>query len=229
MTVTDSAVLILSIFFLLRGASRGFMNSLIGPFSIIAATIISIIYYQATKNIIISLLIGLAGPLLLNLLFKFLLKSWAKVTSPSFLSRIGGAILNLIWGWVFIFLTLILLTVLPPWGETLKAIQHDVTKSRSYLIAKPFENTFFAAPQQNATPVTRRSLRNDAKSLAQDPHFQKILRDPEIQKDIDTHDFAKLMSNPKMMGLVQEIMNDPATMNKVLAIYRSQVQPAKNP
>ena len=64
-----------------------------GPFSIIVATIISIVYYQITKDLIISLLIGLIGPLLLHLLLKFLLKTWAKATNtdikPDFLKPLG--------------------------------------------------------------------------------------------------------------------------------------------
>ena len=131
MTLTDIATLFLSIFFLVRGASRGVINSLISPFSIIVTTILSIIYYQATKDIITSLAIGLIGPLILVLLLKFLLKTWAKATDrerPGFLSSLTGAILTFIWGWVFIILTLILLAVLPPWGKTLTAVHDDVMK-----------------------------------------------------------------------------------------------------
>ena len=158
MAVTDIATLILSIFFLIRGASRGFMRSLTGPFSIIVTTILSIIYYQTTGDLITSLLIGLIGPLFLNHLLKFLLKTWAKATNteikPSFFSRLGGSILTLIWGWVFIIFTLILLTVLPPWGETLTAVHNDVMQSASYLIAKPLGELLFAASKQNAAAVT---------------------------------------------------------------------------
>jgi uncharacterized membrane protein len=232
MTVTDITTLILSIFFLLRGASRGFMNSLIVPFSIIVATIISIIYYQVTEDMIASLLIGLIGPLVLSLLLKFLLKAWSKATNtdikPDFLSRLGGSILTIIWGWVFIIFTLILLTVLPPWGETFKAIHNDVKKSNSYLIARHFEEILFAASKPNVPPVANETSNNDAKSLAEDPRFQKILRDPDIQKEIDAHDIVKLMRNPKMIDLVKQMMSDPATMKKVLTLYKNQAQPQAN-
>ena len=232
MTITDIATLILSIFFLNRGASRGFMRSLTGPFSIIVTTIISIIYYQTTEDLIISLLIGLIGPLLLNYFLNFLLKTWAKATNteikPGFFSCLGGSMLTLIWGWVFIIFTLILFTVLPPWGETLTAIHNDVGNSASYgYIAKPLENALFATSKQNAAAAASEASSNDAKSLAEDPRFQKILQDPDIQKEIDAHDIVKLMSNPKMMDLVQQIMNDPATMKKVFALYSSQSQPQK--
>lgn len=233
MTVTDMAALILSIGFLVRGVSRGFMHSLTGPFSIIVTTTLSVIYYQNTKDIIVSLGLGLIGPLLLNSFLKFLLKKWARATNteirPNFLSRLGGAFLTLIWGWVFIIFTLILLTVLPPWSETLTAIHNDVVKSNSYLMAEPWEKILFAASKHPVPTAAVDASSNDAKSLAQDPRFQKILQDPEIQKDIDAHDIVKLMSNPKMRDLVQQLMNDPATMKKVLAVYQSQVAPTKNP
>jgi hypothetical protein len=230
MTATDLITLFLSILCLIRGASRGFMNSLIVPFSLIVATIISIVYYQYTKNLIVSLALGCIGPFLLGLFLKFLLQRWAEVTNtaikPNFLSRLTGAILTLVWGWVFIIITLILLAVVPSWGEMLTAVHNDVVKSKSYgSIAKPFEVVLFPPLKQNTATVTSANPNADAKSLAQDPRFQKIMQDPEIQKEIEEHDMVKLMSNPEMMALTQEIMNDPATMKKVMALYRSQTQP----
>jgi hypothetical protein len=235
MTVTDFVTFFLSVIFLACGASRGFMHSLTGPFSIIVTTIFSIIYFQITHDVITSLLTGLIGPLLLNLLLKFLLKIYAKSTNteikPDLLSRLAGSILTLIWGWVFIIFALILLTVLPRWGEPLTGVHDDVVNSASYSLAKPFEKIIFTASRQNAAEVTGETPNPDVKSLAEDPRFQETLKDPDIQKDIDTHDIVKLMKNPKMMDLVQKIMSDPATMKKVLAIYssQSQSQATKNP
>ena len=234
---TDGIILILSIFFLIRGASRGIVKSFIGPFSIIVTTILSIIYYQITEDIVASLLIGLIGPLLLGLLLKFLFRIWVKATNtdikkPRFLSRLGGAILTFIWGWVFIIFTLILLTVLPPWGKTLIAVHNDVCTSDSYIyIVRPLGQHFFAASKQNTTAVTSEGPSPEAKSLAQDPRFQKILQDPDIQKEINAHDIAKLMSNPKMMDFIRQIMSDPVAMKKIFTLYNSQPQgqATKNP
>jgi hypothetical protein len=199
------------------------MNSLLGPFSIIAASILSIIYYQITKEMMISLAIGLVGPLLFLLILKSILKIWTKAThtdiKPAFFSRLAGSILTLIWGWVFIVFTLILLSVLPPLGKPLAAMHNDVIKSMSYCrLAQPLKGIFFAAPKRQDTVVTSNALIFDSKSLAEDPRFQKILQDPEIQKEIDARDFVKLMSNPKMIALTQQIMSDPATMKKVMAL-----------
>src|SRR5438876_8046747 len=120
MAVTDLIILFLSLFLLVRGYSRGFMNSLLGPAAVIAATILSIIYYQKTRDMTTSLAIGLAGPFALYFLLKFFLTMWTNATKtdmpPGLLSRWGGSALTLAWGWVFIVFTLILLAVLPPVG-----------------------------------------------------------------------------------------------------------------
>jgi len=174
--------------------------------------------------------------MILNLFLRFLLHTWVVATNsdiqtPGFLSRLGGSFLTLIWGWVFIVFVLIFLTVLPcSWEKTLTAIHNDVVRSTSYCrIVKPLEDVFFATSNQNIPVATGTALNFDAKSLATDPRFQKILQDPEIQDEIKAHDIVKLMRNPKMLALTQQIINDPETMKKVLAIYKSQMQPQVPP
>ncbi len=232
--MTDIVTFLLSFYFLARGASRGLMNSLIGPFSIIVTTVLSIIYFQSTKDIIASLALGLIGPLFLGFFLKFLLKTWARATNreikSGFLSRLAGAILNFAWGWIFIIFTLMLLAVLPPWGKALTAIHDDVRNSGTYIyIADPLGKVMFAAPQQNAATATIKDPNQDIKLLAQDPRFQKILQDPDIRKEIDAHDIGKLMSDPKMIDFVQQIMNDPATMKKIFAGSQATKTPSAPP
>ena len=228
MTITDFIAIILSIFFLERGASRGLMRSLLGPFSMIVATIMAIVYYQATQDMVVSLLIGLFGPILLHLILKFLLNTFAKATNtnirPGFLSSLGGAILTLTWGWVFVVLTLTLLPLLPARGATLTVLHNDITNSFSYKITAPWVEKFIPALKGMSPDTKNVASKSDAQSLAQDPRFQEILQDPEVQKDINDHDFTKLLSNPKMMALTQKIMSDPEMLKKVMAVYRSQTQ-----
>ncbi len=235
MTVTDSITFILSFILMLRGASRGVLRSLTGPFSILIATIVSIIYFQKTQNMFISLMIGLIGPLVLGIFFNILLKIGAAATGevkhPTMPSRLAGAMLTLIWGWVFIIFTLILLMVIPDVSGTMAAVRKDVSRSISFKVVKPFEDRFFASAQKYTSASSGESSGADVRALAEDPRFQQVLQDPEIKKDIDAHDLGRLMSNPKMMDLVKQIMADPKTMKKVLALYQSQTQDQspKNP
>jgi uncharacterized membrane protein required for colicin V production len=238
MTLTDLITSLLSIYLIALGASRGFLRSLLGPVSLVVGTVVSIVYYNCTKQLIVSLIIGLAGPFILLLILKFLLRTWVSVTKstdkPDFLSRTGGLVLTLFWGWVFVVFTLILLAAFPPLNEPLKFIHHDVTSSVSYSVAKPLEDIFFQSPQKipAAGPVRAHAAGSaanpsgEAKSLADDPRFQKVLQDPEVQKEIREHDYVKLMQNPKMLALTQQIMNDPAAMKKVLSVYKTQRQAA---
>jgi len=237
MATTDFVIFFLCLYFIIRGFMRGFLKSLIIPISIIIATLISIIYFENTNNMIIGLIIGLIGPFILQLIFKLILKKWTlsnKVLNqiadstnndvkPGFINRLAGAVLTLAWGGIFVLFTLILVAVLPPWGNTLTAIHKDVTSSASYYLVKPLGEKIFAATQKNlptSTPITVTG--DDAKSLAEDPRFQKALQDPEVQKEINTHDIIHLMSNPKIMTLTQQIMSDPKTLKKLLAVYSSQ-------
>jgi len=237
MTITDIATIIISIYLFARGASRGLMNSILMPFSIIVTTILSTVYYQRTNDMMISAAIGLIGPFVLFLVLKLLLNVLIKtlnndIKQPGFFSRLAGAALTLAWGWVFIVFTLILLATLPLWGDKLKTAHDDVLRSVSYRsIAKPLQESFFPSLKQDTTPAANAPAKNAMESLADDPRFVKVLQDPEVQKDIDVHDIAKLMSNPKMMKLVQQIMSDPDALKKVMAIYRTQpqAQTVKNP
>ena len=225
---------ILSILLVIRGLTRGWIRSLISPFSIIVTTFISMIYFQITKNALTSLAIGLFGPIALNLGLNFLLKTWGAITDtkPSLPSRLGAAALTLLWGWIFIICALMLLAIFPfPKEKKWSNLRQDVVQSISYTrIVKPLIDHFLARSdpllQKNVAVLTasksKKNAQADIKSLAEDPRFQKILQDPEIQKDVEDHNIAKLMSNPKMMALTQEIMNDPEALKKVIGVYNSQ-------
>jgi len=226
MTLTDFIVLVLSIFLLARGAARGFIRSLLAPASLIITTILSILYYQETHDLVVSLLLGLLGPILLHLLLKFLLKTFAKATntdvSPGFFSSLAGGVLTLAWGWVFIALTLILLALFPVKEKPLTTLHKDLTDSIAYKTTAPWVGTFIPVAQEKSADNTHLSSTSDAQSLAQDPRFQKVLQDAEIQQEITNHDMGKLLSNPKIMALTQQIMTDPEMLKKVMAVWQSQ-------
>lgn len=223
MTITDFIILIVSILCLARGAERGFMRSLMIPVSLIIATIISVLYYQITQDLIVSLLIGLLGPILLHYLLKFLLKIFAKATNtdvgPGTLSSLAGAVLTLVWGWVFIVLTLTLLALFPAKKEPLITLRNDVTGSIAYKNIAPWV--------EKLLPLSKE--KSDVQSLSQDPRFQKILQDAEIRQEINDHDMSKLMRNPKIMALTQQIINDPQMLKKVLAAWKNQANGPSSP
>ena len=126
------------------------------------------------------------------------------------------------WGWVFIILTLILLALFPAKKNLWIALHHDVTASISYNITAPWVGNVLPLLKENPPRNKCQSSTSDTQSLAQDPRFQKILQDAEIRQEINSHDMGKLMSNPKIMALTQQIMSDPEMIKKVLSAWRSQ-------
>ena len=89
-------------------------------------------------------------------------------------------------------------------------------------MVKPFADAF--GPQKKKTTDGKTVSQVDMESLAQDPRFQKIYEDPQLQKDIADKNLPKLMSNPKILELTQQLMNDPQALKKLLAVYNSRDQ-----
>ena len=218
MTITDILALILCFFLLWRGTGLGFIGSLLGPLALIIASIVSIVYFAWTKNLPVSLCIGLFGPFILAWIFRFFLRSWTKVTNPqgqlSMPSRLGGALLTWGWGMIMYAITLLLLTMLPTIYPPLEPINKDVHASLTYQVIKPFD--FYASDD-------RSTAKDDIKTLSEDQRIQDIINDPDIIKAIQNKNFASLTSNPKMMKLIQ----DPALIKRMLRVHQQQLQEQK--
>lgn len=209
----------------MRGYSRGFMKSLMNPIAIIVTSIISIAYYQSTNDIVTSLAIGLIGPLALGIVLKFILNLWPKTfysdVRTNLYSSLAGSVLTFAWGWIFIIFTLILLTVLPPLEDALINIHNDVVKSMSYnLVAKPLGTNIFGILKEGTTAPDNAG--NGEKSFFNDPRFQKIAQDPDVQQAVQAHDYVRLLSNPKVIALTNQVMSDPTALKEFMALYNNQ-------
>ncbi|MBI3602379.1 MAG: CvpA family protein [Candidatus Omnitrophica bacterium] len=218
MNWTDIIVLICSGFLIWRGASRGFLGSMLGPLALIIATVVSVVYYILTKGILISLLIGLLGPFILAWIFRWLLRSWKQMTNPegklSPASRIGGALLTLAWGLIMIIITLLLLALIPSINGPLQAMYKDIHQSKIYHLIKPWDMAGLDKP----------SPQDDLRALAKDKRVQDIIHDPQITQAIRQKDFTALMSNPKIMALTQ----DPQMIKKIVMVYKQLMQQQMN-
>lgn len=228
MQITDLIIIACSIFLLWRGASRGFVRSCLGPICLIIATAVSIFFYNSSKNIVLALLIGLFGPMALHFFISNYLKLWHTMTNPEWkpnpLSCSMGAMLTLIWGWVFIVLTLILLTIIPPLHPSISSMKEDVQASFSYKLVKPLIDSKLAPKSTNNKKSQAPVSENDIAALAKDPRFQAVLKDPDVQKAIADNNIAAMFSNPKIMALTQELMSDPDMLKKLMAFQQSQMQ-----
>ncbi len=212
MTITDSIALILSVFLLLKGAFRGFLGSLLGPISLILTTIVSAVYFLLTKDIRISLCIGLFGPFIFGWILRTCLHSI--MSNPqgkiSLISRIWGAFITWTWGTIILVITILLLSMLPAINHPLEFIYKDIHNSTLYKLIKPLDS-FAVEPSGKA---------ENLESLSQDKRIQDILNDPKIIEDIKNKNYSQLLSNPKITTIVQ----DPALMKKMMSVYRQMME-----
>jgi len=114
---TDTIIAVCLILFFYRGWSKGFLRNLLGPVSLILSCILATIYFRETKNMIISLLMGIFGPFVLNILFSLSIAAWNQTVDGkkdlSEISRLLGAGISMLWGGIYLVLILTLISVAP--------------------------------------------------------------------------------------------------------------------
>ena len=209
MAVTDIFLFLIEVLALLRGASRGFARSVIGPCSLIIATGLAFLYYKATKDIGVSLAIGLLGPIALSLILKMILGSInasGRIQS-GFFSRLAGAMITALWVAVLALPVVFVLAFLPPIHPSITALRKDIHRSFSYSLLTPF------------IPVQPAGHTDAVKDLQEDERMQALLRDPGVVRALQRRDYVTLMSNPKVMESAQ----DPQFIQKLLSAY-TQIQ-----
>lgn len=210
MTVTDISLVLIEALALLRGASRGFVRSVIGPCALIIATGVAFLYYRATKDIAVSLAIGLLGPIALSLILKMILGSVnasGRVKS-GFFSRLAGAVITAVWVAVLALPVIFVLAFLPPIHPSITALRKDIHRSFSYTLVTPFIPAEPGAGHADAV-----------KDLQDDQRMQALLKDPGVIRALQRRDYVALMSNPKVMESAQ----DPQFIQKLLSAY-AQIQ-----
>jgi len=208
MAVTDIFLFLIEVLALLRGASRGFARSVIGPCALIIATGLAFLYYRVTKDIGVSLAIGVLVPFALSLILKMILGSInasGRVQS-GFFSRLAGAIITAVWVAVLALPIVFVLAFLPPIHPSITALRKDIHRSFSYNLLTPF------IPAEPATT-------DAVKDLREDQRMQALLNDPAVVRALQRKDYVALMSNPKVMASAQ----DPQFIQKVISAYR-QIQ-----
>jgi hypothetical protein len=210
MAVTDICLFLIEALALLRGASRGFARSVIGPCSLIIATGLAFLYYKVTKDIGVSLAIGVLGPVALSLILKMILGSInaSGKINPGFFSRLAGSAITAAWVAVLVLPIIFVLTFLPPIHPSITALRKDIHRSFSYSLLTPFIPAEPAIGHADAV-----------KDLREDQRMQALLKDPAIVRAIQRKDYAALISNPKITESVQ----DPQFIQKLLSAYR-QIQ-----
>jgi|GEM_PF-2515941 len=237
---TDIVVIILLIIMAANGAYQGLLRSLVGPVALIISLILSVLIYISTKNFIATFLTGVLGPFFLGWIIVSALKHWLNSDEAprlSIVSRVGGQIVNLVWGSIVIFLTIAFLAFFPFNRYELAGVSKDVRRSASFRLIEPMfiDKALHSAPLPDpaaceaglcaAGVQDMQTLTADPQiqAIMNDPRVQKLQEDPDAQKAMENRDFAALVNNP----VIQELTMDPQFLMKALKAY-PKIQALKN-
>ena len=230
MTMTDNIIFFAAIILFWRGWTKGILRTIFGPIALVVCSFLSYFYYILTRDLLVAAAIGIAAPIVLNIIFSILLNLLTagkdKERIATF-SRITAGLLNLIWGEFILIVTILTVLMLPFELPSLNKAQKDIEGSSMYGFVKPALDEALKAHHIQAIDPTKIAALSDPKklealektaefqSLMDDDRIKQILNDPVINEQIKNKQIAQLMQNPKII----ELTRDPALLKKFLALY----------
>ncbi len=235
MTMTDKIILIAALILFWRGWNKGILRTIFGPIALIVCSVLSYFYYMFTRDMIAAAAIGIIAPIVLNILFSIMLNLLAtgkEKNSIALFSRIGAALLNLIWGEFILVVVIMTILMIPLQLPYLNKAQKDIEGSTAYSLAKPTMDELLKTHNVQPIDPTKIAAFSDPKkvealekspefqNLVSDPRIQELLNDPEIIEQVENRQIAQLMQNPKFI----ELTRDPELLKKFLALYSQMLK-----
>jgi len=231
---TDTIVRLALLLFAVQGFFKGFLAVLIGPLALLLGVFSSVYYYARTEDIIKTLVVSIAAPILINILLSLVLKIW-KITfgkngSLSWQSRVSGATISAAWGGIYLGMLLLLLAMLPTAVPQMQKIKDDVTHSGSSRLVTHLTRHIKPLAALNTTDVLE-TLRDPQKmewvqkteqfqDLQSHEGFKNFLEDPAIAEQIRNQDINGLLKNPKFKSL----LTDKDLMKKLMAMNQKIIE-----
>jgi uncharacterized membrane protein len=220
--------------FFARGWQKGLLLSVMGPISLIIGCFLAYINFQTTKNMVSSMLISLIAPIGLNFGFSMFLKLWMNPNAdskPSFsVNRLLGGLLGVLWSGGMLIISLILMSVAPPWG-VMKSLQEVLNDSKIYAtIQNKFVNKETASALDLQKTLQLFQDEEKLEALQSTDEFQDFIQDPKIRALLMDEESVKQMQNKDMVGLLQnpqlmDILQDKKTLAKFVALHQRMQQP----
>jgi len=233
--LTDIAVSVILLSFLISGWNQGIIKTIIGPLSTLLCIATVYTFFNKIQNPFLCLFILILGPLGLSLILSLFLRQWHKNVThqdpPLLVSRLLGGIFYSLWGWGMMMLVLIFIGMMPQKIFKFKGLQKDIFGSYSYLYAK---NAILnkIPPIKSASNLLK--VFQDPEKIAEIQNtpgydeiynhkkIQDLLADEKIVKLIKEKNVLKLLANPKVMAIWQ----DEKLIKKFLEVsQKSMTQP----
>jgi uncharacterized membrane protein required for colicin V production len=205
-----------ALFFIL-GFRKGFLKTILGPFSLILAIIASMIVQKQTGSLLYSTLVALIGPFIIEWLLSLALKKKSgddKKAKLSVISRLAGALLNSVWVVVLSAIVIFLISILPSSFEPTAPLKKNVEASQVYkwlkkamkdkTELKDFDIDRIQNAMNNPAQKAKIEKMKEYQKIMNDDKVQDFVNDPEIQKMLKDKNYVALLKSEKM----QEILKD---------------------
>ena len=242
LTNVDYAVVVLLTIFFLGGWLKGFVRSMIGPFSFFLCFIGGIIYYDLTNNIFKSLFFVTLSTIVLSLLINLFFIFGRANIDPNLRnyvfwgSRVFGSVISVAWKGLITNIILLLIVLLPGSNPQLELLQKNIKESYSYAMFNHYvisqtpvaKNTLavliaFKDPAQRSQMSSLREYR----LFFGDPRVKTIFNDPEIQEQLQSDDLTALIANPKILAIVRDDRLVDSLTRLARKIYAVKAMPEK--
>ena len=227
-----------------RGWVKGILRTLLGPFIFFLCVVYAYLYYQRTKNFLLSLGIGLAGPIVLNVIVWMFFAVFNKgprsrdkdKTKHPFdvLNRFAGGIFSACWTVLVIGSGLIFFAVIPIRIPGLEGVRRLVTSSESFSMIRSSTEKYISFPPENVVPVDLENNQEYVQRMQETPEYQDLMRDqrvkavsddPRIREKVQSKDIVGLFYEPR----IQELMKDPNLIRKFFDFHRSMQELNQGP
>jgi len=202
-----------------RGWRKGLLRAILGPACLLIFSVIGVIHFDLTRNIVTSVLLALLGAAALSLLVRLLLiigRARIPKEERDFVfigSRMLGSIISTFWIAALLGAVLVLWAVVPLKKGTAGDIQKNILKSRSCFLANkflvypypPVRNVLFTF-QALLSPshLQQLSAHPEFEAFLAHPKVQNTLRDPDILLYITRKDYKKLLAEPKVWDIIRD-------------------------
>lgn len=232
LTITDIAVSVLLLCFLISGWNKGIVKAVIGPLATLLCIAAVYTFFNKIQNPFLCLLILILGPIVLSILLSMLLSYWHKAVTykepPLLLSRLLGGAFNALWGWGMMIFVLVFFGIMPPRVFKFKQLQKDILASYSY--AYVHQSLIHKMPQIKSTANLLEVFEDPQKigSIQNTPGYEEIynhkkiqalLADEKVVALIKEKAVAKLLVHPKVMAIWQ----DSELMKKFLEVSQKSM------
>ncbi len=238
MNSVDVGIAVVLAFCFWKGWSKGIARSLMGPVSLVICFFYGYAYYARTHNYLISLVIWIAGPVIVTSLFSFSLWMFNRfkvVVDQESENRLGGmsrllgGVFSDLWIMAIAGVAFVLIAFVPMELSVLGKVRGTILDSRTFgLFADTFGDWIpvLKSPRtmEGLLSTDQARLKNlehtqEYQDVVTDPRLQFLMSDADIREKIDNKDFMALLNDER----IQQIMQNPELVQKFLKLNQKMI------